>query len=251
MKKGKRNGFRTLIKLVVCTIHVVVIMILAFCSFRVYENGDKPIHLSNAKKTKQYSYLEVSEMSKKIADLGKDKQIHFVIEKTENDKWYTYLVAIKTKDESKFKDMIDYTEQETDKVPEKVRLYGYPAEINNKIKEETIKKASDFLGSSEEKSNLTTKNFEQYLTSFYLDTTIAQHHEFNYVMLILALMIVVLMITLILVIFDRDKLVDEVDKIAEESLKKRHQQEEKKNNKKVKEVKKALKAEKKKNKMMK
>lgn len=245
MEKRKRNGYRTLIKLVVCVIHIVVIMILGFCSFRVYKSGDKPIHLSNVEKDTQYSYLDVFEMSKKITNIGKDKQLHFVIEKTENDKWYTYLVAIEKKDENKFKDMIAYTEQETDKVPEKIRLYGYPVKINDEIKKETIKKSSDFLGSSKEKSNLSSENFEQYLTSYYLDSTVAQHHEFNYIMLILALMIVVLLITLILVIFDRDKLVDEVDKITEESIKKHHKKEEKMNNKRIKEVKKALKAEKK------
>ena len=248
MKKKGKNKYRTLIKSIVCIIHIIVIVILGFCSFRLYKNGDKPLNFSEIKRNGSYSYLKISEMSEKITtiDNGK-KQIHMVIEKTDEGSWHTYLIAIKKSDEKKYKKMIDYSEISTDKVPPEQKVYGYTKKISNKLKKKVIKNSTT-LKTKEEGNAITSKNFNKYLTNYYLDTTIKKHHKFNYAMLILMLMLVVLIITLILVIFDKDKIVDEVDKITEESIKKITKKEEKENKKNIKRVKKALKKEKKKNK---
>ena len=50
MKKKGKNKYRTLIKSIVCIIHIIVIVILGFCSFELYEKGDKPIDFSETKK---------------------------------------------------------------------------------------------------------------------------------------------------------------------------------------------------------
>ena len=248
MNKKESKKYRTLIKIIVCIIHIVVIAILGFCSFEVYQKGDAPRNFSEIKKENKYVYLDISEMSDTIAKIDKGKKkVHIVIEKTNSGKWYTYLIAIKTKDEKKYKSLIDYSETETNKVPKKVRVYGYTKKINNDIKNKVIKNSTT-LSTKKEGNIITKKNFEKYLTNLYLDTTIKKHHEFNYVMLILMLMLVILTVTLILVIFDKDKLVDEVDKITEESIKKISKKEQKENMKNVKRVKKALKKERKKNK---
>ena len=76
MKKKGRNKYRTLIKSIVCIIHIIVIVILGFCSFRLYKSGDKVVDFSKVKKSETYSYLNVSEMSEKITTLDNKKQIH-------------------------------------------------------------------------------------------------------------------------------------------------------------------------------
>ena len=248
MRKKESKKYRTLIKIIVCIIHIVVIAILGFCSFEVYQRGDAAKNFSEIKRENKYVYLDISEMSDAIAKIDKGKKkVHIVIEKTDSGKWYTYLIAIKAKDEKKYKSLIDYSETETNKVPKKIRVYGYTKKINNDIKKKVIKNSTT-LSTKKEGNVITNKNFEKYLTDLYLDTTVTKHHEFNYVMLILLLMLVILTITLILVIFDKDKIVDEVDKITEESIKKITKKEEKENRKNVKRVKKALKKERKKNK---
>ncbi len=248
MRKKESKKYRTLIKIIVCIIHIVVIAILGFCSFEVYQRGDAAKNFSEIKRENKYVYLDISEMSDAIAKIDKgNKKVHIVIEKTDSGKWYTYLIAIKAKDEKKYKSLIDYSETETNKVPKKIRVYGYTKKINNDIKKKVIKNSTT-LSTKKEGNVITNKNFEKYLTDLYLDTTVKKHHEFNYVMLILLLMLVILTITLILVIFDKDKIVDEVDKITEESIKKITKKEEKENRKNVKRVKKALKKERKKNK---
>ncbi len=248
MKNNKNNSYRPLIKMIVCIIHIIVIVILAFCSFRIYQSSDKVVNFSDTESVDKYVYLDVSEMSKKVAEIDNGKkQLHFVIEKLNNGKWYTYLTAINKDDVKKFKSMIEYSETSTDKVPKKIRIYGYKRKITSDIKNKALKNADTFF-SNEKKKGLSNNNFEKYFTNYYLDSTVKKHHSFNYFMLILMLMLVVLFITLILVIFDKDKLVDEVDKIAEESLKKKIKKEEKEARKNIKKVKRQLKEEKKKNK---
>ena len=159
-------------------------------------------------------------MSEAFAELPKEnKQIHFVMEKEETGEWHTYLMAIKKEDYSKYKNIIDYTYERGEIAPSKIKVYGYPVEINNNIKELAIKNITNFVP-IENEVVLTNENFEDYLTNTYLDTTLQKTHEFNYFVLTLLLVALALFILLIFTIFDKDKLVDEVDYIIEKDLKK-------------------------------
>ena len=61
-------------------------------------------------------------------------QIHFVIEQENTGLWHTYLIAIDEKDYDKYKDIIDYTYERTDQVPNAVQVYGYPVIIDEELK---------------------------------------------------------------------------------------------------------------------
>ena len=211
---------RTIIKISICIVYILVIFILGFCSFRIFVNDNKPGRMMNASVTTDYTYLDVSEMSKAFAfSKDKTKQFHFVVEKEKNGTGHTYLIAIKKKDEIKYQKIIDYTYEFTKEVPKSIRVYGYPIVVNSKIKDLAVKQIKNFLP-SDNKVEITSTNYEEYLTNAYLDTTIKKVHKFNYTMLILLLMIVILIILLLTTLFDKDKIVDEVNKKIDEDNKK-------------------------------
>lgn len=219
-KYKKKKKIRLLIKLLLCFIYLFIICILCFASFKIFQEEEKIVPWSEVQKTNQYSYLEIFEMSEAFAELPKEnKQIHFVMEKEETGEWHTYLIAIKKEDYPKYKAIIDYTYERGDIAPSKIKVYGYPIEINNNIKELAIKNITNFVP-IENEVILTNENFENYLTNTYLDTTLQKTHEFNYFVLTLLLVALALFILLIFTIFDKDKLVDEVDNIIEKDLKK-------------------------------
>ncbi len=219
-KYKKKKKIRLFIKVLLCLIYLFIICILCFASFKIFEEEEKIIPWNEVQKTNQYSYLEIFEMSEAFAELPKEnKQIHFVMEKEETGEWHTYLMAIKKEDYSKYKNIIDYTYERGEIAPSKIKVYGYPVEINNNIKELAIKNITNFVP-IENEVVLTNENFEDYLTNTYLDTTLQKTHEFNYFVLTLLLVALALFILLIFTIFDKDKLVDEVDYIIEKDLKK-------------------------------
>lgn len=219
-KYKKKKKMRLLIKLLLCLIYLFIICILCFASFRIFQEEEKIVSWSEVQKTNQYAYLEIFEMSEAFAEIPKEnKQIHFVIEKEDTGEWHTYLIAIKKEDYPKYKNIIDYTYERGEIAPSKIKVYGYPIEINNNIKELAIKNITNFVP-IENEVVLTNENFEDYLTNTYLDTTLPKTHEFNYFVLILLLVALSLFILLVFTIFDKDKLVDEVDNIIEKDLKK-------------------------------
>lgn len=232
--KKKTVKLRTLIKLFVCILYIIVISILALCSYRLYVKADSPTSWSSVKDMNDYSYINISRMSEEFATLDNGKkQLHFVIEKTVDGKWYTYLIKINKSEEKKFRDIIDYSYGKTDKVSKNIRVSGYPKKITKQIKSLAIKYAPSFLPADNE-NILTEENFEEYLTNIYLDTTVKQVHQFNYIMLTLMIIMLILVIMLIITIFDRDRLVDEVDKIFEHEEKKVRKQQKKNRKKQIK-----------------
>lgn len=240
--KKKRSKKRLLIKFLLSSIYLLIIFVLCYSSFELYREEEKIVAWKDVETTDQYSYLEISEMSEAFAEIPEDnKQIHFVIEKEDSGEWYTYLIAIKKEDYDKYKNMIDYSYDRVEEVPDKIKVYGYPIKINDNIKELAIKNIKNFVP-IENEVVLTNENFEQYLTNTYLDTTLEKTHEFNYFVMILLFVALGLFILLIFTIFDKDKIVDEVDHIIEEDLTNK-----KKDDKKVKDNKKKEPKNKKKN----
>ena len=145
--------------------------------------------------------------------------IHFVIEKENTGQWHTYLIAINEADYDKYKDIIDYTYERTDKVPEIIRVYGYPKLVDNDLKDLAIKNISNFIP-AENEIVITNENYETYLTNSYLDTTKEKKDEFNIMLFITALLLATAIILLILTILDKDRIVDNLDEKIEEDLEK-------------------------------
>lgn len=220
-KKSKKRGHLRLgIKITISLIYILIIGILCYVSFKLYDQDQKIVKWKDVDKTSQYSYIEISEMSEAFAEIkNENKTVHFVIEQEDTGAWHTYLIAINKNDYDKYKKIIDYTYERTEEAPEKIKVYGYPVLIPNDIKKLAIKNISNFVP-VENQIVLDDKNFEEYMTNTYLDTTKKEEHRFNNFILILLLMALAIVILLIFTIFDKDKIVDEVDEIIEKEEKK-------------------------------
>lgn len=236
-KKKKKQKFRLVIKIFLCLIYLLISSSLVFCAFRLYEEDKEIVKWSDVETTDQYSYIEISQMSEAFAVIKEEgKQIHFVIDQETDGTWHTYLIAIKTAEYEKYKNIIDYTYERTTEKPEGLKIYGYPVKITKNIKDLAIKNIENFVP-IENKVILTENNFEEYLTDTYLDTTQEKKENVNYIIIILLLMSFVLLVLIIFTIFDKDKIVDEVDYIIEKEIKekpKKKKRKKKKNKKKEK-----------------
>ncbi len=228
-KTSKKNkSFRFLIKMSLCLIYFVVACILAYCAFHLYTEEIKPIKWENASNTRDYTYIDIDKMSEKFATIDGRKDIHFIIdEEKKTGLWHIYLLAIEEKDYKKYKKVIDYSYGRVKERPKAVRVYGYPVAISTDLKQLTIKNYKNFV-SFENEVELTLENFNEYLTNTYLDSTKEQVHNFNWFVVILMVLDLVLFVLIIVTILDKDKLVDEVDRLVELEEKKRNQTKKKK-----------------------
>lgn len=232
--RKQKNSFRFLIKMSMCLIYFVVAFILAYCAFNLYTEELKPIKWENASNTKDYTYIDIDKMSEKFASIDNKKDIHFIIDEEEKSGlWHIYLLAIDEKDYKKYKEIIDYSYGRTEKKPKKVRVYGYPSATSKELKELTIKNYKNFV-SFENEVELTLENFDTYLTNTYLDSTKEKQKNFNWIVVILMILDLVLFVLIIITILDKDKLVDEVDKLVEQEEKKRKKQKKQNNETKTK-----------------
>lgn len=230
-KVKKHDEKRLAIKLLLCLTYLIVITILFVCSYRIFEQEQEIPSWGEVKSVEDYTYIEVSKMSEKFAYYSTSKkQVHFVIEKEDTGQWHTYLIAINESDYPKFKNIIDYTYERTTEIPEPVKVYGYPMIMKDDLKALAIKNIVNFVPAENEVA-ITNENFEQYLTNSYLDTTQSRKDNFNLILLIVLLMLLVMIGLLIFTIFDRDKIVDNLDEKLEEMTKKNKWPFMKKNNK--------------------
>lgn len=194
---------RVVLKLVLAIIYISIIGILFYSSFTLFSEDRKIVEWKDVEKTNQYTYLTFDQMSEAFAKIG-DKQIHFVREKESTGAWHTYLIAIKSSDYEKYKPNIDYTYGRIETVPESITVYGYPIEISDKVKELAIKNIAKFVP-IENEIKITDKNFEDYLTNTYLDTTIEKQEKLNYYVIVLLLVALVIFAVLIYTVFEHDK----------------------------------------------
>ena len=213
MKKRRKKKRRELspekrfaIKLILCSTYLIVITILSVCSYKIYTEKQAVKSWSEVSSPEEYAYIKVSKMSEKFAYYSTSKKsIHFVIEQEETGAWYTYLIAIKDSDYSKFEDIIDYTYERTDKVPKPVKVYGYPVVINDELKQLAIKNIVNFLP-VENEIVITEENFNEYLTNSYLDTTIEREEDFSSVLFVSLLMLFIMIVLFFITIFDKEKI---------------------------------------------
>lgn len=219
-KKKKNNEKKIAIKLILSLIYIIVITVLSVSAYQIFK--EKQVIKSWAKITdvNEYSYIEVSKMSEKFAYYSTNKKsIHFVIEKEETGQWHTYLIAINDSDYSKFKDIIDYTYDRTDKLPEPKKVFGYPVLINDELKQLALDNINNFLPADNE-VEITADNFESYLTNSYLDTTLAKEDNFNIPLFAVLMTLVIIIVLFIITICDRDHIADDLDDILIEIRKK-------------------------------
>lgn len=213
MKKRRKKKRRELspekrfaIKIILCSAYLIVITILSVCSYKIYTEKQAVKSWSEVSSPEEYAYIKVSKMSEKFAYYSTSKKsIHFVIEQEETGAWYTYLIAIKDSDYSKFEDIIDYTYERTDKVPKPVKVYGYPVVINDELKQLAIKNIVNFLP-VENEIVITEENFNEYLTNSYLDTTIEREEDFSSVLFVSLLMVFIMIVLFFITIFDKEKI---------------------------------------------
>lgn len=212
MKKNKVKENRLAIKMFLCSLYLIVITILLVCSYKLYKEKDNIKSFQEVQSTEDYTYIDVYKMSEKFAYF-KDTNvgIHFVIEKENTGRWHTYIIAINEDEISEFKSIIDYTYGKTERIPDPIRIYGYPKITKDKVKELAIKNIKSFIP-KENEVVITKDNFNDYLTNTYLDTTIEKKDSFNLVLFITLLLLLVVIVLFALTIIDKDKIVDDVEK---------------------------------------
>lgn len=202
---------RLAIKMFVCLLYLLLITILFVCSYKLSQERKDIVPWSQVQSNEDYSYIDIYKMSEKFAYFEeRNVGIHFVIEKEDTGIWHTYIIAINEDDYNKYKDIIDYTYERTDKVPKKVRVYGYPVITSTEIKDLAVKNISNFVP-AENEIKITDDNYEAYLTNSYLDTTKAKTVKFNTSLTVVIFLLITIIFLLFLTIFDKDKIVDNLD----------------------------------------
>ncbi len=212
MKKNKVKENRLAIKMFLCSLYLIVITILLVCSYKLYKEKDSIKSFQEVESVEDYTYIDVYKMSEKFAYF-KDTNvgIHFVIEKENTGRWHTYVIAINEDQIPEFKNIIDYTYGKTERVPDPIRVYGYPKIVKDKIKELAIKNIKSFIP-KENEVVITNENYNDYLTNTYLDTTVEKKDDFNVVLFITLLLLFVVIVLFVLTLIDKDKIVDDVEK---------------------------------------
>lgn len=215
----KINEKRLAVKMIMCLVYLIVITILFMCAYKIFEKEQEIPSWSDVENIDEYTYMTIYKMSEKFAyykdaDIG----IHFIIEKEETGQWHTYLVAIKESEYNKYKSIIDYTYERTDIEPEPIRVYGYPVNTSEELKELAIKNIENFVPATNE-VKISKDNYEAYLTNSYLDTTINRKDEFNVILFVTLFLLFVVIMLFIITILDKDKIVDNIDNKIEREIK--------------------------------
>lgn len=216
----KYNNKRLTIKLLLCLIYIIIITILFVCAYKLYEDKIYIKSWDEVESVEDYTYITVHKMSEKFAYYEETNiGLHFVIEKEVTGQWRTYIVAIDENKYKDYKDIIDYTYERTDKIPNAKKVYGYPVITTDDIKTLAIKNIANFVP-AENEVVISEENYETYLTNSYLDTTKSRVDVFNYYLFAVLFIIFLVIFLLILTIFNKDRLVDKVDEKLLEDIKK-------------------------------
>ena len=189
---------RFAIKMFMCLVYLIIITILFVCSYRIFEQKKNIVSWSNVETVEDYTYITINKMSEKFAyyqdtNIG----IHFVIEKEDTGLWHTYLIAINENDYNKYKAIIDYTYERTTEIPEPIKVYGYPVITNNELKNLAIKNIKNFVP-AENEVQITTENYDAYLTNSYLDTTRSKEDKFNGILFVSLLLLLIVIMKVLL-----------------------------------------------------
>ena len=223
MKRVKRQKVvkeqRLAIKMFVCLLYLILITVLFVCSYKMSQERKDIVPWAKVQSNEDYTYIDIYKMSEKFAYFEEQNiGIHFVIEKEDTGIWHTYIIAIDESEYDKYKDIIDFTYERTDKIPEKLRVYGYPVITSTEIKDLAVKNISNFVP-AENEVKITDDNYEAYLTNSYLDTTQAKTVKFNMSLTIVIFLLITIIFLLFLTVFDKDKIVDNLDEELDKTKK--------------------------------
>ena len=217
-EKKKIDEKRLFLKLIMCITYLIVITILSVCIYKLYSEETNIIPWDKVESTDEYTYIKISKMSEKFAFYEeKNLGIHFVIQKEETGQWHTYLVAINEDDYNKYKKIIDYSYDRIKEEPEPITVYGYPVVISQELKELSIKNVANFIP-AENEIVINDDNYETYLTNSYLDTTQSHIDELSPALFVTVLLLVTVIILLIATIFNKDRIVDGLNKKIERDI---------------------------------
>lgn len=223
-KNIKINEKRLAIKMILCLVYLIVITILFVCAYKIFEKAKEIPSWSDVENIDDYTYMTIYKMSEKFAYYkDADMGIHFIIEKEDTGQWHTYLIAIKESEYDKYKAIIDYTYERTDVEPEPMRVYGYPVNTSDELKELAIKNIENFVPATNE-VKISNENYEAYLTNSYLDTTQKRRDDFNIILFVTLFLLFIVIMLLLFTILDRDKIVDNIDIKLEKELKRSKKQ---------------------------
>lgn len=194
-----------MIKLFLCSVYLIIITILIVGSYHMFQNKEKEVYFSESESVSDYSYINIYKMSEKFAYYKKSNiGIHYVIDKEETGLWHTYLIAINEDNYDKYKEIIDYSYNRTDKEPKPIKVYGYPVIVSKKLKELTISNIDKFIPKDNE-IKITKDNYDEYLTNSYLDTTIDKKDTFNIALCASLITILILIVLFFITLFDKGK----------------------------------------------
>lgn len=208
-RKAKEN--KIAIKMVLSLVYLAIITILFICAYKIFEEKRNIIPWSEVETVEDYTYIEVSKMSEKFAYFSDTNiGLHFVIETEDTGLWHTYIIAIDEDDYDNYKNIIDYTYERIDRVPNPKKVYGYPVITTDEIKELAIKNIPNFVP-AENEVVISKDNYDAYLTNSYLDTTRGKKDNFNILLFVTLLLIVILIIILFATLIGKDKIVDKID----------------------------------------
>ncbi len=219
-KKKKINEKRLIIKMFICLVYLIIITILFVCSYQIFKEKNNVLPWQEVENVEDRTYIDIYKMSEKFAYYKESNiGLHFIIEKESTGLWHTFIIAINEGDYAKYKDVIDYTYERTTKIPEPIRVYGYPVIVNEEIKTLAIKNLPNFIP-AENEVKITIDNYETYLTNSYLDTTREEKDKFSFILFVSLLLLFIVIALLIVTIFDKDKIVDNIDEKLEQEIKK-------------------------------
>lgn len=221
MRKNKKiNEKRLIIKMFICLVYLIIITILFVCSYQIFKEKNNVLPWQEVENVEDRTYIDIYKMSEKFAYYKESNiGLHFIIEKESTGLWHTFIIAINEGDYAKYKDVIDYSYERTTKIPEPIRVYGYPVIVNEEIKTLAIKNLPNFIP-AENEVKITIDNYETYLTNSYLDTTREEKDKFSFILFVSLLLLFIVIALLIVTIFDKDKIVDNIDEKLEQEIKK-------------------------------
>ena len=150
-KKKKINEKRLIIKMFICLVYLIIITILFVCSYQIFKEKNNVLPWQEVENVEDRTYIDIYKMSEKFAYYKESNiGLHFIIEKESTGLWHTFIIAINEGDYAKYKDVIDYTYERTTKIPEPIRVYGYPVIVNEEIKTLAIKNLPNFIPAENE-----------------------------------------------------------------------------------------------------
>lgn len=213
MRKRNRkvNIKRLTIKFFLCIVYLMIITILVVGSYNMFIKQKEIVAWNSVKNVEQYTYLEISKMSEKFAYYENENVgFHFVMEEQDTGQWQICVIAIDEDKYDQFKNIIDYSYERIDTMPDKIKVYGYPIIMSDELKEMLLNHIGDFLP-AENEVEITQDNLEKYLTNSYLDTTKNKVNSFDFILFVTLLLLFIMIILLIFTILDHDKIVDNID----------------------------------------